>query len=35
MIYQTNHALTERLEVISDELVDWGEWAAENAFLGG
>lgn len=35
MIYQTNHALTERLEVISDELVDWGEWAAENSFLGG
>lgn len=33
MIYQTNHLLTERLEVIGDEQVDWQAWARTNSFL--
>jgi hypothetical protein len=33
MIYQTNHSLTERLEVIAEETVDWVKWARENGFL--
>lgn len=34
MIYQTNHhLLTERLEVIEKEEVDWGAWARSNGFL--
>jgi hypothetical protein len=33
MIYQTNHSLTERLEVITEETVDWVKWARENGFL--
>jgi hypothetical protein len=32
MIYQTNHLLNERLEVIEDERVDWGAWARANGF---
>jgi hypothetical protein len=35
MIYQSNHlSLTERLEVIDDETVDWGAWARSNGMLG-
>jgi len=34
MIYQTNH-LAERLEVIGEELVDWGEWGRNNGFIAG
>ncbi len=33
MIYQTNHKLSERLKVVSDEAVDWGAWARANGFL--
>jgi hypothetical protein len=34
MIYQSNYqSLTERLEVIEDEQVDWGEWARANGRL--
>jgi hypothetical protein len=35
MIYQTNHLLNERLEVIEAEHVDWGIWASANGFLKG
>ena len=34
MIYQTNHLLTERLEVIEEEQVDWQAWARANGFIG-
>jgi len=34
MIYQTNHPITERLEVIQQEEVDWRAWARENGFIG-
>lgn len=33
MIYQTNHLLIERLEVIDDEQVSWGEWARAKGLL--
>lgn len=34
MIYQANHTLlTERLEVIDVEHVDWGQWARANSLL--
>jgi len=33
MIYQSNHMLTDRLEVIDDERVDWGAWARANGLL--
>ncbi|MGI0134663.1 MAG: RES family NAD+ phosphorylase, partial [Candidatus Micrarchaeaceae archaeon] len=33
MIYQTNHPLDERLELIEEEHVDWGAWARENGFI--
>jgi hypothetical protein len=33
MIYQSNHLLTERLEVITEETVDWVDWARRNGFL--
>jgi hypothetical protein len=33
MIYQTNHLLTERMEVIGEEQVDWGAWARANGLL--
>jgi hypothetical protein len=33
MIYQTNHLLTERLEVIEEENVNWEIWARANGFL--
>jgi hypothetical protein len=33
MIYQTNHLLTERLEVIGEEQVDWRAWAWANGFI--
>jgi hypothetical protein len=33
MIYQTNHLLTERLEVIERENVNWEEWARAHGFL--
>ncbi len=34
MIHQTNHLLTERLEVIAEEQVDWQAWARANDFIG-
>jgi hypothetical protein len=34
MIYQTNYRfLTERLEVIEEEQMDWGAWARANDLL--
>jgi RES domain-containing protein len=33
MIYTGNHALTERLELIDSEAVDWGLWASAHGFL--
>lgn len=33
MIYQTNHLLSERLEVLAEENVDWGDWARDNGLL--
>ena len=33
MIYQVNHKLTDRLEVIGEEQVDWGAWARANGLL--
>jgi hypothetical protein len=33
MIYQINHLLNERLEVIEDEHVDWGAWARANGLM--
>ncbi len=34
MLYQSNHMLlTERLEVIEEEQVDWGAWARTNGLL--
>ena len=33
MIYTANHLLTERLELIESELVEWGSWARSNGFL--
>lgn len=34
MIYQTNHmSLTERLEVVAEEHVEWGAWALLNGFM--
>jgi hypothetical protein len=34
MIYQANHLLTERLEVIQQEQVDWHAWARANGLIG-
>jgi RES domain-containing protein len=33
MIYTANHLLTERLELIDAEAVDWGPWARAHGFL--
>ena len=33
MIYQNNHLLTERLEVIEAEQVEWATWARGNGFI--
>jgi RES domain len=33
MIFSANHKLTERLDVIDAEEVEWRSWAKENAFL--
>lgn len=33
MIYQVNHLLTERLEVIEETEVDWQRWGRANGFL--
>jgi hypothetical protein len=33
MIFTGNHSLTERLEVIAAELVEWQSWARANHFL--
>ena len=33
MIFQTNHLLTERLEIVGKETVDWAKWARANGFL--
>lgn len=33
MIFAENHGLTERLEPIGDEEIDWRDWAARNGFL--
>jgi RES domain-containing protein len=35
MIYTANHPLTERLELIEAEAIDWGRWAREHGFLDG
>jgi hypothetical protein len=34
MIYQANHLLNERLELIGEEKVDWRAWARANGFFG-
>lgn len=34
MIYQTNHLLTERLEVLGEEQIDWRVWARANGLIG-
>lgn len=33
MIYQTNHLLNERLEVIEAEQIDWHAWGRANGFI--
>ena len=33
MIFADNHALTERLEPVSDETIEWREWAQENGVI--
>jgi RES domain-containing protein len=33
MVYTANHPLTERLELIDAEAVDWGLWARTHGFL--
>ena len=33
MIYQANHLLTEQLEVVDDEVIDWKAWAQVNGFM--
>ena len=33
MIFTPNHALSERLEVIDSEEVEWRQWAFDNGFL--
>ena len=35
MIFTDNHALSERLEPIADEEIEWREWAQENGFIPG
>lgn len=35
MIYQSNHPLNQRLEVIEEEQIDWRAWARANGFVGG
>jgi hypothetical protein len=35
MIYQSNHLLSERLELIKEEQIDWRTWARANGFVGG
>lgn len=34
MIYQANHLLTERLDVIGEETIAWHDWARANSFRG-
>lgn len=34
MIYQTNHLLNERLEVIEEKQIDWRAWARANGLDG-
>jgi hypothetical protein len=34
MIYQSNHLLNERLEVIEEAQIDWRAWARANGFIG-
>ena len=33
MIFADNHALTEKLEAVSEELVEWREWAQAHGIL--
>ena len=33
MIFGDNHALTEKLELVSEELVEWREWAQTHGIL--
>lgn len=33
MIYQTNHLLNERLDVIEEQHIDWQAWARANDFI--
>lgn len=35
MIFGDNHALTERLEPVGTEEVEWRNWALRNNFLPG
>jgi hypothetical protein len=35
MIFTENHLLTERLDVIECEQVEWGSWAQAHGFLDG
>jgi len=35
MLFSSNHVDGGTLEVIDDELVEWGAWAREHAFLSG
>jgi len=34
MIFSNNHSMNERLEVISEEQVEWRSWAQMNGFVG-
>ena len=33
MIFTENHALSDRLEVVDSETVEWQSWAQENGFI--
>ena len=33
MIFTENHALSDRLEVVDSETVEWRSWARENGFI--
>ena len=33
MIFSDNHALTEKLEAVGEELVEWREWAQTHGIL--
>ncbi len=33
MIFTDNHALTEKLEPVAEELIEWRDWAERNGFI--